>query len=105
MKITRVRIFPFTTPTSRIRAYAEVELESVLTIRGIRILESKSGGLFLGFPSQRTGDGQYRDYVILSNREFEKGFREAILDAYRNYKMMPDVNEKELENESDTDGS
>jgi len=85
VEITRIRIYPFDTGTrgGRIRGIADVELGGVLLIRGIRILEGRSGGLFLGMPSVRTRSGEYRDSVILEDKEFARAFRERIIDAFR----------------------
>ena len=45
------------------RAYADVTFNDVILIKGFRVLSSKTGGLFVGFPSQKGKDGQYRDTV------------------------------------------
>lgn len=86
MNITRIRIYPFDTGTrgGRIRGIADVELDGVLLIKGIRILESRSGGLFLGMPSVRTRSGEYRDTVILEDTEFARMFRDRVIEAFRN---------------------
>jgi stage V sporulation protein G len=87
VNITDVRIYPFDTGTrgGKIRAVADVEIEGVMVIKGIRILESRSGGLFLGMPSIRTQSGSYRDMVVLHDKTFAETLRHHILDAYRNY--------------------
>ena len=86
MQITSIRIFPFDTGTrgGKIRGIADVEIDHMLAIRGIRILESKSGGLFLGMPSVRIRNGEYRDIVALLDKTFADDFRKAIIEAFRN---------------------
>ena len=85
MEITGIRIYPFDTAASggKIRAIADVDLDGCLTIKGIRILESKSGGLFLGMPSMKTRSGQYRDMVIFTDKEFAEKFRHLVIEAYK----------------------
>jgi len=85
MKITNIKILPFDTGSSggKIRAIAEVEINSSLIIKGIRILESNSGGLFLGMPSTRTRSGEYRDMIVLTDKEFAGKFRHEVIAAYK----------------------
>lgn len=86
MDVTRVKIFPFDTSGIRgsTRGYAEVELDGKLTIRGIRIIESKTGGLFIGWPSQKTTAGTYRDLIGFSDAELGKSVRDQIIHAFSN---------------------
>ncbi len=86
MKITSIRIFPFDTGTrgGKIRGVADVEVDNTLLIKGIRILESRSGGLFLGMPSIRTREGEYRETVTLIEKSFADDFRHEVIEAYRN---------------------
>lgn len=86
MQITSIRIFPFDTGTrgGKIRGIADIEIDHLLAIKGIRILESKSGGLFLGMPSVRIRNGEYRDIVELLDKTFADDFRKTIIEAFRN---------------------
>ena len=87
MLITNVKIYPFDIgqKDSNLRAYAEVTFDDSLVIRGIRILENKKGELFLGFPSRKGRDNEYRDYVLVKSAEFNQQIREAVLTAYREF--------------------
>jgi len=84
MKITDIRIYPFDTARSggKIRAIVDVEFDGKLVVKGIRILETRNGGLFLGMPSVKTRSGQYRDLVLLKDKDFAKDVRHQIIDAY-----------------------
>ena len=83
MKITNIKIYPFDTGSrnKQVRAYAEVEIDDKIIVRGIRIIESKSGGLFIGLPSLRDRSGDYREVVLFKDRETASKFRSLILDA------------------------
>ena len=87
MIITAVKIYPFDSgePDSSMRAYADVILNNVSLIKGFRVLISKNGGLFVGFPSQKGKDGQFRDTVEFKSEELKSEVRSAILEAYKTY--------------------
>lgn len=87
MAITAVKIYPFDSgePDSSMRAYADVTFNDVVLIKGFRVLTSKTGGLFVGFPSQKGKDGQFRDTVEFKSEELKSEVRSAILEAYKTY--------------------
>jgi stage V sporulation protein G len=87
MNITAVKIYPFYSvePGSYMRAYADVIFNDVILIKGFRILTSKNGGLFVGFPSQKGKDGQFRDTVEFKAEKLKSEVRSAILEAYKTY--------------------
>ena len=87
MIITAVKIYPFDSgePDSSMRAYADVIFNDVILIKGFRVLSSKTGGLFVGFPSQKGKDGQYRDTVEFKSEVLKSELRSAILEAYKTY--------------------
>ena len=87
MTITAVKIYPFDSgePDSSMRAYADIIFNDVVLIKGFRVLSSKSGGLFVGFPSQKGKDGQYRDTVEFKSEELKSELRSTILEAYKTY--------------------
>ncbi len=85
----QVRIIPFQTTAigKNIRAYVELTIAEMIVIRGTRIIESNRGGLFISFPSLRTRDGQYKDIVIIRDREFRELLRTRIMQVYKNDAM------------------
>jgi stage V sporulation protein G len=87
MQITDVKIYPFDTGDKRsnLRAFADVTLDDTLVLKGIKILEGKQGGLFIGFPAQKGRDNKYHDYIIVKSPEFKNTLREQILQAYREF--------------------
>jgi len=86
MRVSEVKIYPFDVGQahSKLLAFAEVTLDNSLTLRGFRIFRSEAGGLFIGYPSQKGKDGDYRDLLLVKDADLRKHLREAILDAYRN---------------------
>lgn len=81
MEVTRVKVFPFDLRRMRsnLRAMAEVELDGKLLIRGIRVLENRSGGRYLAMPSQRRRDDTYIDLVEFQDPEFVVQMRALIM--------------------------
>ncbi len=87
LTITQVKIYPFETgeAASPIKAYAEVTLDDCVVIRGIRVLQSKQGGLFLGFPSRKGRDHEYHDLVLIKDPEFKARLRDRVIEAYKQH--------------------
>ena len=46
----------------KIRAFFDVQTEEGFTIKGFKLVEGING-MFVGFPSQKGGDGMYRDTI------------------------------------------
>lgn len=90
MEITDVTIYPFESDSERdsaILAFADVVLDNQVKLKGFKIIRTKSGGLFIGYPSQRSKTGTFFDTVITLNKETKELFRTAIIDAYKNYSV------------------
>ena len=85
MNITAVKIYPFDSgeSNSSMRAYADVIFNDMILTKGFRVLTSKTGGLFVGFPSQKSKDGQFRDTVEFKSEELKSEVRSAILESYK----------------------
>lgn len=87
IQVTDVKIYPFETgePSSHIRAYADVTLADCIVLKGFRIVEAKSGGLFIGFPSRRGKDNVFHDSIIPKTAEMKDHLRDRILEAFKNF--------------------
>ena len=85
MNITAVRIFPFETREAggRTLAYAEIEIDGALLVRGLRVVESASRGLFVGFPAQRVRRERLVELVAPLTREARRAIREAVIGEYK----------------------
>lgn len=46
----------------KIRAFFDVQTEEGFTIKGFKLVEG-TNGIFVGFPSQKSSDGEYRDTI------------------------------------------
>jgi stage V sporulation protein G len=82
--VTAVRVYPFDTSGAggRTRAFAEVEVDGCLLIKGIRIMQMPAGGYFIGYPRQRARQDVYVD-VVVPDREAARLIREAVMAEFR----------------------
>ncbi|MFQ5444724.1 MAG: septation protein SpoVG family protein [Nitrospinales bacterium] len=89
IQVTEVKIYPFETgePSSHIKAYADVTLADSIVLKGFRIIASKSGGLFIGFPSRKGKDNAFHDMIIPKTAEMKNHLRDQILEEFKNYTL------------------
>ena len=87
MNITAIKIYPFDLGSSQssLRAYVDIVLDDLVLIKGFRVLEAKSGSLFIGTPSKMGKDGKYYDQVEFKTEEFQSLLRNRILKAYKEF--------------------
>lgn len=85
MEITEVEIFPFDTKDmgGNTVAIADLTFDNALKIKSFKLIESKSGGLFVTYPSQRGKDGSFYDIVIVQDKELQKAIRDRIVEEYK----------------------
>ncbi|NPA13433.1 MAG: stage V sporulation protein G [Aquificae bacterium] len=85
MKITDVKIYPFDTSRigGRVRAVADIVIEDTLVIKGIKLIETKHGGLFISFPKKVSSKGVYVDIIQSLDNQFTEQVRRAIVDKYK----------------------
>lgn len=85
MKVTQVNIYPFDTAKigGRVRAVADIVIDDVLLIKDIKIVQSKTGGLFLSFPKKRSQSGKFVDIVQPVDKDLLESIRRAIIDKYK----------------------
>jgi stage V sporulation protein G len=89
--VTAVRVYPFDTAGmgGKIKAYAEVEIDGSLTLKGLKVLQTEAGGYFIGYPSQRARKESYID-VIIPDKEAAKIIREAIMTEFKKLLAPPE---------------
>jgi DNA-binding cell septation regulator SpoVG len=87
MTITAVKTYPYDSgePNSSMRASADVIFNDMILKKDFCVLISKTGRLFVDFPSQKGKDGQFRDTVEFKSEKLKSEVRSAILDIYKTY--------------------
>jgi len=85
MNITAVRIFPFETREDggRTVAYAEIEIDGGLLVRGLRVMETGSRGLFVGYPAQRARREKLVELVVPLTSEARRAIRNAVIGEFK----------------------
>ena len=85
MNITAVRIFPFETREAggRTVAYAEIEIDGGLLVRGLRVMETGSRGLFVGYPAQRVRREKLVELVVPLTSEARRAIHRAVVGEYK----------------------
>lgn len=85
MTVTKVKIYPFEPgePYKDLKAYAEITLDDVLTIKGIQVFRKPNGGTYIRLPQQMGKGGEYKDLVIAETPDFKKYLRDTIAAAYK----------------------
>ncbi len=85
MKITNVRVYPFThkfpsTDKCKLKAFATIVIEHSFIIHDLKLIEGEKG-LFVCMPSRRLGDS-YRDIAHPLNAETRRVIENSIIDEY-----------------------
>lgn len=85
MQITSVKIILFDTGSQygKIRAYAEVEFNHSLLIRGLKVMETAAGGLYVSYPSVRSSSGSFIDLLVPVTKVLATQIRDQVVAAYR----------------------
>lgn len=85
IEITDVKIYPFDLSGigGNVRAYADVIIGGCLMIKGIKVLQSDSGGLFLGYPAVRGKDGKFKDVIVLLDSQTRELIRDCVVGKYK----------------------
>jgi stage V sporulation protein G len=88
MEITEVKIFPFEPGDlqKNLKAYAEITVDDVLILRGIKIFEKENGGIFITFPAIQGKDKTFHDIVIPKTPDIKSQIRDAVVGAYKKTK-------------------
>lgn len=82
MKISDIRIRRIQKPDGMLKAVASITIDDCFVIHDIKILEGENG-IFIGMPSRKTAEGDYKDIAHPLNSETRDAIRDVILTAYR----------------------
>ncbi|MFH1853878.1 MAG: SpoVG family protein [Candidatus Omnitrophota bacterium] len=66
---------------SKLKAFADVSFAGVFMVKGLRVVEGKSG-LFVSMPSEKGKDGKWYDTAHPLTKEFRGLLNEAVLEHY-----------------------
>ena len=77
-----VRVYPIDKPQGSTLAFANVGIEDLVAINGIRVVDS-SKGAFIAMPQSKDKEGNYHDIAFPINGDLRKEMNKAVLDKYR----------------------
>lgn len=90
MKITEVRVS--LREDAKLKAFASITLDDSFVIRGLKIIEGKTG-TFVAMPSRRRKDGEYQDIAHPINNDARAEMERIILEEYRKERERAKVTE------------
>lgn len=82
MNITEVRIRLVKKDEGKLKAVASVTFDGCFVVHDIKIFE-RDGECFIGMPSRKTTEGEYKDIAHPINTETRMQLQDAILARYR----------------------
>lgn len=80
MNITEVRVS--LREDAKLKAFASITLDNCFVIRGLKIIEGKTG-TFVAMPSRKRKDGEYQDIAHPINNEAREEMERIVLAEYR----------------------
>ena len=79
MKITEVRMT--TGDWGKTKALASVTFDGMFVVSGIKVVEG-SNGFFLGMPSRKNKDGEYKDVCFPISKDFRQELQDAVMEEF-----------------------
>ena len=70
--------------TSKIVANCSINIDNKIVITGFKVCDGKNG-LFLSFPSVKTGTGDYKDTCYCLTKEYRKALNDKVIDDYKRW--------------------
>jgi stage V sporulation protein G len=77
-----VRVYPIENPQGSTKAFANVGIEDLVAINGVRVVSGEKGD-FVAMPQSKDKDGNYHDIAFPINGELRKEMNKAVLDKYK----------------------
>jgi len=86
IEVKSIRPFKAKSGPTSLKAFADIVFNKQLVVCGMKVLLSKKGELFVGWPSKTTNDKEnpYRDIVYATDKDVRVAVSELILEAYEN---------------------
>ncbi|MCX8164045.1 MAG: SpoVG family protein [Aquificaceae bacterium] len=87
MKVELLNFYPFEVSVKRPRllGYADVKIDDLMVIRGIRLFESRHGGYFVSMPEFNTE--KRRAIVEIEDKKLMERIRRLVVDYYKEFSL------------------
>jgi stage V sporulation protein G len=86
MQITDIRIRDVKSG-GKMKAIVSITFDDVFVVHDIKIIEGKEYNLFVGMPSRKTAEGEFRDVAHPINTGFREELQKQILEKYKEFLM------------------
>ena len=77
-----VRVYPLDNPQGSTKAFANVGIEDLVAINGIRVVGGEKGD-FVAMPQSKDKEGNYHDIAFPINGELRKELNKAVIDKFK----------------------
>ena len=77
-----VRVYPLDNPQGSTKAFANVGIEDLVAISGVRVVSGEKGD-FVAMPQSKDKDGNFHDIAFPINSDLRKELNKAVLDQYK----------------------
>jgi len=81
MEVTDIRL-NLIDKEGAVKAIGSFSLDNAFAVRGVRVMEDKTGKDFVAFPSREKANGEYEDLAFPLSKEFYHKVTEAIVAEY-----------------------
>ncbi len=78
LKVAKIHLLP----QGRIKAFVDLIINESLMIKGIRIVSSPKGGIFVAMPQEIGKNKQWYDQVRCLNHQLRQDINTIVLEAY-----------------------
>lgn len=85
MQVTEVRLTKANSDDSCL-AYGSITFDGDFVVCGIRVLETKEGKLFVGYPSRKNNSGEYKNICFPMKTALREDIEVKILAEYEKMK-------------------
>jgi stage V sporulation protein G len=80
MNITEVKIRKIDSP-GKVKAMASITIDECFVVTDIKVIEGNNG-LFIGMPSRKTPDGEFKDICYPITKDTRECIQEIVVNAY-----------------------
>ena len=92
MEITEVRIRRVNLKNN-LKAYANITFDDCFVLHNVRVIEG-SGGLYIGMPSRKLTNGEFKNIAHPICSEFRDKMTAAVVETYQKAETEPDFSEE-----------
>ncbi|MCL2402243.1 MAG: SpoVG family protein [Oscillospiraceae bacterium] len=83
-----INVFPLEDPEGSTKAFASVNIDGLVAIRGIRVVESEEKGLFVTMPQSQDRTGLFHDVAFPLSGDLRKEISKGVLEKFEAEKSV-----------------